>query len=52
MVVENDVHKVLPTHVQDVYVAYDLSKETLEFTPHIRVFETNEYMHSGLRDDS
>ena len=35
-----------------MFVDHQLGKETLALIPCMRVYETNEYMHSGLRDDA
>ena len=37
--------------MQDMYVDYDLAQTSAEHIRGIRQWKTNEFMHSGLRDD-
>lgn len=37
--------------LQDLYVDFDLAQETAHKIQGIRQWITNEYMHSGIRDD-
>ena len=38
-------------HVQDMYVDFNLSLETAAQIKGLRMWTTNEYQHSGIRDD-
>lgn len=38
-------------YYEDMYVSFSLSEETANAIAGIRLWVTNEYMHSGLRDD-
>lgn len=38
-------------YYEDMYVNFNLSKETASQIAGIRLWITNEFMHSGLRDD-
>ena len=47
----NDVPVSATAYFEDVYVDFDLAKETAEAIQGARMWVTNEYMHSGLRED-
>lgn len=48
---ENTVPVAAATYLEDMYVDYDLVQETLGRTAGVRQWVTNEYKHSGIRDD-
>ncbi|KAK9810112.1 hypothetical protein WJX72_005044 [[Myrmecia] bisecta] len=47
----NAVPVASATYYEDLYVDFDLAQETASHINGIRQFITNEYMHSGIRDD-
>ena len=47
----NEVPVVSATYVDDMYVAFDLAEETARRIRGISQWKTNEYFHSGIRDD-
>eukprot|EP00878_Enallax_costatus_P015971 GHUV01016746.1.p1 GENE.GHUV01016746.1~~GHUV01016746.1.p1 ORF type:complete len:163 (+),score=55.11 GHUV01016746.1:111-599(+) len=48
---ENTVPLAAATYLEDMYVDYNLVQETLGQTAGVRQWVTNEYKHSGIRDD-
>ncbi|MCI16999.1 proline iminopeptidase-like protein [Trifolium medium] len=47
----NKVPVAAAVYYEDMYVNFKLSKETASQIVGIRLWITNEFMHSGLRDD-
>ncbi|KAI5055698.1 hypothetical protein GOP47_0029219 [Adiantum capillus-veneris] len=47
----NEVPVAAAAYYEDMYVSFPLSEETANRITGIRLWVTNEYMHSGLRDD-
>ena len=47
----NEVPVVSATYVDDMYVAFDLAEETARRIRGISQWKTNEFFHSGIRDD-
>lgn len=47
----NTVPLAAATYLEDMYVDYGLAQETLAAVPGARQWVTNEYKHSGIRDD-
>eukprot|EP00250_Pteridium_aquilinum_P014709 c22152_g1_i1 orf=195-1634(-) len=47
----NQVPVAAAAYYEDMYVSFDLSEETANAIAGARLWVTNEYMHSGLRDD-
>lgn len=47
----NEVPVVSATYVDDMYVAFDLAEVTARLIRGIRQWKTNEFFHSGIRDD-
>lgn len=48
---QNQVPVASATYYEDVYVDFDLSMESVGSIRRIRPWVTNEYMHSGVRED-
>ncbi|KAI8467667.1 MAG: Alpha/Beta hydrolase protein [Monoraphidium minutum] len=47
----NDVAVAAALYLEDMYVDYDLAQETVAHVRGLRQWVTNEYKHSGIRDD-
>lgn len=47
----NTVPVASATYLEDMYVDYNLVQETVGQTAGVRQWVTNEYKHSGIRDD-
>jgi pimeloyl-ACP methyl ester carboxylesterase len=48
---KNTVPVVAAVYVEDMYVEFDYSRETLALMPNAKAWMTNEYEHNGLRAD-
>jgi hypothetical protein len=48
---DNKVPAVAATYLEDMYVDYELAQETAASVAGLRQWVTNEYKHSGIRDD-
>lgn len=48
---DNKVPAVAATYLEDMYVDYELAQETAAGVAGLRQWVTNEYKHSGIRDD-
>lgn len=48
---QNTVPLACAAYVDDMYVEFDFTRETLKNIPHSRAWMTNEYEHNGLRAD-
>lgn len=47
----NEVPVACASYFEDMFVDFDLAKETAEAIQGSRVWVTSEYMHSGVRED-
>jgi hypothetical protein len=47
----NKVRMAAATYLEDMYVDFNLAQETLSQMPGVVQWVTNEYKHSGIRDD-
>ncbi|MBX9689378.1 MAG: alpha/beta hydrolase [Candidatus Obscuribacterales bacterium] len=48
---QNEVPTAAAVYLDDMYVEWDYSQQLARQIPKLRLWATNEYMHSGLRDD-
>ena len=48
---QNTVPVAAAVYVEDMYVEFDYSRETLAAMPNVKAWMTNEYEHNGLRMD-